>query len=69
MIHKWVVKAFQYIAGKFLQFLHRQIERLHQLFKLYLVNVLADNFMVASVTNDVYATEISYRRENSVRTI
>ena len=40
MVYVWVVEALEHVAGKLLQLLHRQVECLHQLVKLYLVDIL-----------------------------
>ena len=69
MVNIRVVEALQHVAGKLLQLVHWQIQGLHQLFKLYLVDVLADYLMVAGIANDVNAREISHGRENGVRTV
>lgn len=61
MVNEWVVEALQYVGGKLLQLVHRQVEGLHQLVELYLVDILGDNLMVASVTNDVHTTQICNR--------
>ena len=40
-----------------------------QLIKLYLVDILRDDLVVAGIANDIHAAEECYRRENGVRTI
>ena len=69
MVDIRVVEALQHVAGKLLQLVHRQVERLHQLVELHLMEVLADHLMVAGIANDVHAAQEGYGRENGMRTV
>ena len=69
MVDKRVVEALQHVAGKLLQFVHREVEGLHQFVELHLVDVLANDLVVASVANDVDTAEVGNRRKHGMRTI
>ena len=69
MVDIRIVETFQHVACKLLQFIHRQIECLHQLVKLHLVDILADYLMVAGIAHDVYAAQESHGTQNCVRAI
>ena len=69
MVDKWVVKALQHITGKLLQLLHRQVESLHQLVELYLVDVLGNHLVVAGITHDVDTTQEGNGAQYGVRAI
>ncbi len=69
MIDIRVVETLQHIRCELLQFLHRQVEGLHQLLELYFVDVFADNGVVASVAHDVDTAQVSHRRQDSVRAV
>ena len=55
MVDERIVKALQHVAGKLLEFVHREVEGLHQLVELHLVDVLADDLVVAGVAYNVHA--------------
>ena len=69
MVYEGVVETLEHVTGKLLQLVHRQVEGLHELVELNLVNVLANDLMVASIANDVDTAEESNGREHGVRTI
>ena len=69
MVYERILKALQHILCKLLQLFHRQVEGLHQLVKLHLMYILAQNGVLASVAHNVHATQISHRREHGVRTV
>ena len=69
MVNVWVVETLQHVASKLLELVHWQVECLHQLFELYLVDILADYLVVASIANDVNATQECYRAQYGVRAI
>ena len=69
MVYEWVLEALQYIGCKLLELVHRQVEGLHQLIKLYLVDVLAQYWVLASIAHDVDAAQVCYRAQYSVRAI
>ncbi len=49
MIYEWILKTLQYVRSKLLQLIHWEVQRLHQLLKLYLVDVLAQYRVLAEV--------------------
>ena len=59
MVNVWVVEALQYVSSKLLQLVHRQVEGLHQLVILYLLDILANNLIVQCIAYDVDAREVS----------
>ena len=69
MVYVWVVETLQYVGSKLLKLFHRQVQSLHKLVELYLVDVLADNLVVASIANDVDTAEECNWRQYCVRTI
>ena len=69
MVNVRVVETLQNVGTELLQLLHREVEGLHEFLELYLVDVLTDNLVVASIADDVNAREVSNRRENGVRTV
>ena len=69
MVNKRVVETLQYIFCKLLQLIFRQVQCFHQLIEHYLVDILTNNRMLTSITHNVYARQVSYRRKNSVRAI
>ena len=66
MVYVRIVEAFQNVGTELLQFFHRKVQGLHQFFELNFVDVLADNFVVASVANDVYTAQESNGRKYGV---
>ena len=69
MVNKRIVETLQYIFRKLLQLIFRQVQCFHQLIEHYLIDVLTNNRMLTSITHNVYARQVSYRRKNSVRAI
>ena len=52
-----------------LEFIHREVQSLHQLLELYLVDVLAQYRVLASIANDVHTAEVCNRAQYCVRAI
>ena len=69
MIDEWIVKTFQYILCKLLHFIFRKIQCFHQFIKHHFVDVLADYFMLTSITYNIDTRQVRYRRKNSMRAI
>jgi len=69
VVNEWVVEASKHVLSELLEFVHRKVERLHQLVELYEVDVFAHYRVVASVTHDVDAAEVSHWREHGVRSV
>lgn len=69
MVDKRVVETLEDVGSKLLKLLHREIEGLHKLIELHLMDVFADDRVVASVADDIDAAEECDRREDGVRAI
>ena len=69
VVHIRVVEALQHIACELAEFVHRQVEGLHEFLELHFVDILSDNGVVASVAHDVDTAEVSHRREDGVGTV
>jgi hypothetical protein len=61
MVNIRIVETLKHIAAELLKFVHGEIKGLHQLVKLYLVDVFADHRMVAGITYDIYTAKVSDR--------
>ena len=57
MIYEWILETLQYIRSELLELIHREVQSLHQLLKLYLVDVLAQYRVLAGIANNVYTAE------------
>ena len=55
MVNVWVVEALKYVGCKFLELVHREVESLHKLVILYLLDIRTDNLVMKGIANDVYA--------------
>ena len=69
MIYEWILETLQYVRSELLQLIHWEVQRLHQLLKLYLVDVLAQYRVLAGIANNVYTAEVCNRAQYGVRTI
>ena len=69
MINEWVLKTLQYVRSKLLQLIHREVQCLHQLIELYLVDIFAQYWVLASIAYDIDTAEVCYRAQYCVRTI
>ena len=61
MIYVRVVETLEYGFAVSLQLVLRQVQRLEELIEHHFVDVLAEDLVVASVTNDIHAGEVSNR--------
>ena len=58
MVNIWVVETLKHICRKLLQLLHREVECLHELVVLYLLDVWTYNRIVEGVAHDVDTREV-----------
>jgi len=69
VVDERVVEALQHVAGELLELVHREVERLHELLELHLVDVLRDDLVVAGIAHNVDAAEEGNGREHGVRAV
>ena len=61
MVYIRIVETLKHVSSKLLKLVHWQVECLHKLLELYLVDILADNLVVAGIAYYVHAAEVCNR--------
>lgn len=69
MINIRIVETLQHVCRELSQLVHRQVECLHQLIELYLMNILSNYLVVTSVTHYIDATQERDRGKYCMGTI
>ena len=69
MLHERIAEAVHHVGGELQEFLHRQVQSLHQFLEHHLVDKLSDERVLAALLHGVQAAEIAYRRKHGVRTV
>jgi hypothetical protein len=69
MVNVWVVEAFKNIGCKLLKLVHWEVESLHKLIILHLLDIRTNDLVMKGVANNIDTREVGNRRENCVRTV